>query len=129
MSVQKFLSDLNIAQESEYFQINPRLRTLRFNAVFENEIELLMDSALADNLIGRQRNCVKKRGRNRWECITTNAGVYETIPNDKKDMVTFVLDYIDFDSLSEIGSLNLYLRPTHVQINRQLFKVRQFKIM
>lgn len=129
LDIREFLSLLNVAKESKYFQIEESLKRIRFNAVFQRKIELVLDATLADNLIGSQRSCEREGRSDRWKCMDSASGVYSTIPLDRRDRFTFVLDSSDFDILDETGSFTIFLKATRVKINQQHFAVRSERVL
>ena len=128
MSIREFLAILNIAKESKYFRIIEPLKQIRFHVVLDRDFQIIMDAALADNLISSQNNCSPQRDIHQRECVETTDGVYRTLPTDFQDRLLFVLNSTDFTVQDEVGSHSLYFQATRARINQQYFKVRNDKV-
>lgn len=101
MQTTDFLEYINTKGDSKYFTINPKIKLLRFSPSFQEEIHIIMDKAIAKNLLK----------------------LYSQPQNDFRDRITFKYQNSSFLSESGVGYIRLHWKARKIKINNQLFSV------
>ena len=97
--VNTFLEYINTAKNSKYFQIKNELEFIQLNPAFTEKIEIVVENALAKNLIQ----------------------LYQKPRKDKKDYITYIFDYVNFIQRYQTKDFFIHLKAVKVKINQQIF--------
>lgn len=103
LSKELYTHYIGVAENSKLYQLNPDIKSIRINAVFQKKIPILINKKTAKNL----------------------SAVYQIPPMDYKDKLQLKLNRHSFSRYMDTLSLNLFFKATSITLNNQTFKAQK----